>query len=242
MVLSENWLHESYAAMINTGRFNLEELSRNYRFDPGQDTGIARVIAPGISRSFTYSAIHPSGTRAWSFEGSSLTMQLRSSTTLAVQFQADGGSMRTLLFVSLPKELDSLIREETIQREMMSNTIFTQGPVYTSNNYGSITFMQNGSFVWEGFDLLVPQFIPENAAGSGTVAMDLFLAPGLENRYTGAFTMRFSGTNTRLRCMYALDSQGFRIEIIPESNIDNGTVMQRAASPMVLFFFKGEEQ
>jgi hypothetical protein len=72
--------------------------------------------------------------------------------------------------------------------------------------------------------------------------MDLFLASELEDRYTGAFTLRFTGNNNRevatLCCMYALDNQGFRIEIAPESTIEDSTVLRRAASPMVLYFFK----
>jgi hypothetical protein len=38
--------------------------------------------------------------------------------------------------------------------------------------------------------------------------------------------------------MYALDNQGFRIEIAPEATIEDNTVIRRAASPMVLYFFK----
>jgi hypothetical protein len=40
--------------------------------------------------------------------------------------------------------------------------------------------------------------------------------------------------------MYFLDNQGFRIEIAPESSIEDITVIQRASSPMVLYFFKDE--
>jgi hypothetical protein len=240
-LVAKVWSHESYSAMINYRRIDLDSLSLRWRFDPGQETGIARIYAPGIDRSFVYTAIRPDGRRAWRFEGTSLLMQLRSDTTLAVQFSEGGGAMRTLLFVSLPIDVDDLILQESARRERLYSAIFSQGPVFTSNNYGTIVFGEDGAFTWKGFDLLVPQHIGENVEGRGTVLMDLFLSSDLEDRYNGAFTMRFASRGGVLRCMYSLDSQGFRIEIAPDSSIDDVTVVRRAASPMVLYFFKDME-
>jgi hypothetical protein len=85
--------------------------------------------------------------------------------------------------------------------------------------------------------------IPAAAAGSGSIAMDLFLAPSLRDRYQGAFTLRFdgiTGTETAVRFMYSLDNQGFRLEYVPRTSMDDVTVVRRASSPMVLYFFKAE--
>ena len=241
MLLSKIWSPEVYSVMVNYKRINLEDLSRHWRFDPGQETGIARIYAPGIDQSFSYTAIRPDGQRAWRFEGANLFMQLRYETTLAVQFSESGGSMKTLLFVSLPITVDDLIIQESARRERLYEAIYHQGPVFTSNNYGTIVFREDGIFSWRGFYLLVPQLIPESIEGDGTISMDLFLAPELEDRYSGAFTLRFGNGGTEaavLRCMYALDNQGFRIEVAPETTIEDNTVVRRAASPMVLYFFK----
>jgi len=242
MLLSKIWSPEIYSVMVNYKRINLDDLSLHWRFDPGQESGVARIYAPGIDQSFSYTAIRPEGQRAWRFEGANLFMQLRSETTLAVQFSEGGGSMKTLLFVSLPIEVDDLIIQESARRDMLYDTIYHQGPVFTSNNYGTIVFREGGTFSWRGFYLLVPQLIPESVEGDGTISMDLFLAPELEDRYkySGAFTLYFKndgGESAVLRCMYALDDQGFRIEIAPETTIEDNTVVRRAASPMVLYFF-----
>jgi len=242
MLFSKVWSAELYASMAESKKINLEAFARHWRFDPGQETGVARVYAPGIDRSFSYTAIRPEGQRVWRFEETNLRMQLRSDTTLAVQFTEGGGSMRTLLFVALPTAVDDLIIQENARRERLYNAIYHQGPVFTSNNYGTIVFREDGTFSWKGFDLLVPQLIPESTGGDGTIFMDLFLDTELEDRYTGAFTLRFLGNGggeaAVLRCMYALDNQGFRIEIAPETTIEDNTVIRRAASPMVLYFFK----
>jgi hypothetical protein len=247
MLLSKTWSPESYLTMINSKKIDLEDMSRHWRFDPGQETGLARIFIPDIDNSYLYTSIRPDGNRTWRFEGTNLSMQLRAETTLAVQFLEGSGSTRTLLFVSLPVSVDDLILQETARRERLYNEIYSQGPVYTSNNYGTITFKGGpppaggGRFSWRNFDLLVPRFIPEDIEGDGTILMDLFLDRTLEDRYDGAFTLRFTNTKTALFCMYSLDNEGFRIEIIPDSSIEDVTITRRGASPMVLYFFRDTE-
>ncbi|MDR1587886.1 MAG: SH3 domain-containing protein [Treponema sp.] len=251
-LMAKTWSPESYGAMVNNRRIDLEELSKHWRFDPGQDTGMAQIHLPNLDRSFSYTGIRSTGTRSWQFEGSDLQMNLRSDTVLAVQFTEEGGAPRTLLFVSLPAEVDDLIVQETARREGLFNSIYAQGPAFTSNNYGTISFTETGEFTWTGFDLLIPQIIPPSAAGKGTIAMNLFLAPALQDRYNGAFSLRLgraageteagksAEADTNIHFMYTLDNQGFRIEYVPKANIEDVTVMRRAGSPMVLYFFRDE--
>jgi hypothetical protein len=242
LLLSKIWSPESYGAMVNSRRINLEDLSRRWRFEPGQDTGIAHIYLSNLDRNFPYTAIRPEGERAWRFEGSNLQMSLRSDTTLAVQFTEGNGGMRTLLFVSLPAGVDDLIAQESARREGLYNAIYTQGPGFTSNNYGTLVFGEAGDFSWSGFNLLVPQLIPAEADGNGSVSMDLFLGPALADRYNGAFTLHFAGADqAQARFLFTLDNQGFRIEVAPESCIEDITVMRRAASPVVLYFFRDTE-
>ncbi|MDR0495906.1 MAG: SH3 domain-containing protein [Treponema sp.] len=242
MLMSKKWSPETYAVMADHKRINLDELARQWCFDPGQETGMARIFVSGLDQSFIYTAIRPDGTRSWHFEGTTLRMQLRTDTLLAVQYnEGSGGIMKTLLFVSLPIAVDDLVMQESARRDRLYNVLYSQGPIFTSNNYGTIVFREDKTFSWKGFDLLVPQFVPETAEGNGTLSMDLFVDSSLEDRYTGAFTMRFTnnagGETPVLRCMYALDNQGFRIEIAPNSTIEDMTIIHRAASPMVLYFF-----
>jgi hypothetical protein len=259
MLLSKVWSPESYFTMINSKRINLEDMSKHWRFDPGQETGLARVFVSGIDNSYAYNSIRPDGNRVWRFEGTDLSMQLRSDTILAVQFSERGGGMRNLLFVSLPVSVDDLILQETARRERLYNEIYSQGPVFTSNNYGTITFMEGplpigsglpagnahsaggGTFSWRNFDLLVPHFIPEYIEGDGTILLDLFIDPAFEERYDGAFTLLFANTRAALYCMYSLDNEGFRIEIVPASSIEDSTIIRRSSSPMVLYFFRDME-
>jgi hypothetical protein len=241
-LLTRSWSPEVYGTMINTRRINLEDLSRRWRFDPGADTGTARIFVEGLDRTFTYTGIRSLGARSWRFEGAPLQMSLRSDTTLAVQFTETSGLFRTLLFVALPQEVEDIIVQETSRREGLFATLYSQGPVFTSHNYGTLAFTSEGRFSWTGYNLLVPQVIPAPALGNGSVIMGIFLGSALENRYDGALTLRFDGVNgsgRNVNFAYTLDSQGLRLEYIPPANMEGIIVTRRASSPTVIFFYRG---
>jgi len=240
LVLSKEWFTDSYAQMVNTRRINILEMEKRYRFEPGYETGIARVILPDMERHFNFQRILPSGELTWRFDGTNLTMALRSNTTLQVQFTEPSGIRRILMFVTLTSDISDLIQQETLRRETQYRSLYTQGPVFSSNNYGTITLLQTGDFTWTNYDLLVPQLIPAATKGSGRIVMDLFIAPGYEEHFNGAFTLQFTDirSNNTLNFMYALDNQGLRMEVVPNVGIDDNTVMRRSTSPMVLYFFK----
>ena len=240
MVLSRTWSPEYYQQMINSRRINIGELEKQYHFDPGQDTGIAKIYLSDVETEFTYESIYPDGERAWRFEGTDLQMNLRTNTTLAVQYLESSGLRRTLLFTALGADVDDIIMQENARQEVQFMTVYNQGPAFTSNNYGTILLTQSGNFTWTDFDLLVPHLIPSESAGRGQVLMDLFVSATLAERYTGAFTLRLTDVtpNKDLFFMYTLDYQGLRLEIVPDFGIEDVTVTRRSSAPMVLYFFR----
>ncbi|GHT69145.1 lipoprotein [Spirochaetia bacterium] len=244
-LLAKTWSAESYGTMLTSRRFNLEELSRHWRFFPGQDTGTARIFLPNLDQTFSHAGIRAAGEKVWRFEGTNLQMSLRSDTTLAVQFSMPGEVLQSLIFVALPAEVDDLIMQETARREDLFSNIYNQGPEYTSNNYGTLVFGEGGDFVWTDNQLLIPQVIPPAALESGSVAMDLYLSPEIQNLYEGAFSLHFNGARLSrspivVRFMYARDARGFRVEYVPDTSLDGNAVVRRASSPTVIYFYRAE--
>jgi hypothetical protein len=237
-VLSLAWSPEVYGTMVNNGRFNLEDLSRRWGFFPGQDTGIAHIYVSGLDQAFSYTGIRAAGSRTWRFEGTSLQMSLRSDTVLAVQFTDESGALRNLLFTALATDLDDLIVQESARREELFRSFHERGPVFTSNNYGTLALSPDSAFTWTGNRLLVPQVIPAGVQQGGFIDMDLYLASGLQQRYEGALTMRFDGVSGPVRFMYLFDNQGLRIEYVPETSMDGNLVVRRASSPTVIYFYR----
>jgi hypothetical protein len=241
MVFSKEWYPEWYGAMVSSRRIDPEELAKRWCFVPGQDLGIAHMYLPGLDRSFTYTGIQRVGNQSWRFEGAPLQMSLRSDTTLAVQYTENGGVLRTVLFVTLPMDLEDLIVQELERRNALFQNLYSLGPVLKSTNYGNLSLTREGKFTWTGNSNLIPQIIPASALGSGSVLMGLFLDPSLENRYDGAFTLRFdsiNGSDVRAHFMYTADDQGLRIEHVPPENLEGVNITRRSASPMVIYFFK----
>jgi hypothetical protein len=236
-LLARTWSAESYLTMVNTGRFDLEELSRRWGFSPGQDTGIAHIYVPGLDRAFSYTGIRAMGSRTWRFEGTNLQMSLRTDVTLALQFTDPGGALRSLIFVALAADVGDLIEQEAGRRAELFRNMYEQGPVFTSNNYGTLALTEDGAFTWTGNRLLIPQVIPASARQDGAVAMDLYLSPELRQRYQGAFSLRFDGA-VPVRFMYTLDAQGLRVEYVPDTSMDGNMVVRRASSPTVIYFYR----
>jgi hypothetical protein len=244
-LLSRSWHAEWYGTMISNRRIDLEDLRKRWRFTPGADIGIAHLFLPTADLSFSYTGIQNIGSRTWRFEGAPLQMRLQSDTVLMVQYTENGGALRSAIFVALPMELEDLIAQETERRLALFRNLYDLGPSFQSANYGILSFAENGRFTWTGNDILVPQIIPASALGSGSADMGLFLSRDLEERYSGAFTLRFdeiAGPGAAVHFMSAQDDQGLRIEYVPPENLEGVTVTRRAATPTILYFFKTGRQ
>ena len=244
-LLARTWSPELYGTMVSTGKMDLEELSRKWCFDPGLDTGIAKINISDLDLSFPYTKIRSTGTQSWRFEGTPLQMNLRSETMLAVQFTEENGILRTLLFVALPSSVDDVILQEIARREELFRSIYEQGPIFSSNNYGTLSLREDGRFTWNGNSLLVPQIISASALGRGAVDMRLYIADTLSDRYDGAFTLFFDGiggVKIAANFMYKIDSQGLRIEFVPQTSMDVLTVVRRSSSPLVIYFFRNDAE
>ena len=240
-LLAKTWVPHLYQQMIDTRQLNIEELEKNYQFDPGYNSGVARIIHPDITRNFRFDKITRDGERFWLFEGSTLQMHLRTNTSLEVRFLDNSGASRTVLFTTISADIEDLIEQETTRREDQFMALYDRGPVFTSNNYGTITFSEEGDFSWTDYDLLVPQFIPNESTGNGKVSMDLFITPAFADNYTGAANFIFTDIvtpNRNIIFLYTLDNQGLRLEVVPSYGLEGDVIIRRESSPFTLYFFK----
>ena len=254
-VLSRTWVAEVYGVMLDQGTIDVTAFSKHWGFLPGEDTGVANIFLNDVDISFPYSAIRSDGSRSWRFEGSTLTMRLRSPSILSVQFDVDnanaapgrsGGSRRTARFVNLPTSLDDLIIQEETRREALFNALYIEGPIFSSASYGRLYLNEKQEFLWEGFEKLVPSLIPSLALGRGRIEMRLYLAAGIAGRYDGAFTFNFksiNGADIPVNFLYTIDSGdglgGIRLEYVPDSNIDGSNrVISRDSSPVIIYFYQ----
>jgi hypothetical protein len=254
--LSKKWVAGIYGDMIDNGNIDIKAFSKHWGFSPGEDSGVATISLPDGDVSFSYSAIRSEGGNSWRFEGTSLSMKLRSPSSLVVQYSAETAGeaasspntvRRTELFVDIPIPLDDIIVQEELRRENLYNTLYLEGPAFSSANYGQLRLSAERDFLWEDFERLIPDVVPSAALGRGRVDMGLFPSPTLEAQYDGALTFKFisvSGQDIPVNFFYTIDrdndSGGLRLEYIPKSNIDGNRVLRRASSPLIIYFYHEE--
>jgi hypothetical protein len=257
-ILSKTWVAEVYGEMLDNGNIDIEAFSKHWGFSPGEDTGTANIFLDGLDISFPYNAIRPDGSHSWRFEGTTLSMSLRSPATLAVSFAAgnaggtasdsqSNGSPRTVLFINIPTSLDDLIVQEETRREALFYKIYLEGPVFLSDSYGRLYLNEARDLLWENLEPLIPSVIPAAALGRGKIEMNLFLSENLTTQYDGAFTFKFKsikGPDIQLGFLYTIDRGGglggLRIERVSAANIDGNRVLYRNSSPTSIYFYQAD--
>ena len=240
-MLSRTWSPESYKEMLDKRRVDLERFSDRWGFFPGQDLGIVRISLPNLELSYPYTAVTRVEEGVWRFEGTSVQVTLRNDSLLAVQYADSGGAQRTQFFVALGADVADLIAQESERRNTLLEAIRRRGPVFRSENYGLLTFADEGKFNWLNFDLLVPSIIGGQALPTGKAEVRLFLDDTLLPSYDGALSLRFDGQAAKsVDFLYVLEPNGLRLEYLPPSSLDGTLVKRRASSPTVIFFTRAE--
>jgi len=239
LVLGRIWYPESYGIMINSGRLNLDTLSKNYSFIPGISDGKARIRLESGEMEFPYKKITKTADRTWSFEGTSLVVTLRTESLLDARWEDSNKTSQSGTFVTLPVPVEKIVIEEKEKRLNKFQALYNRGPEFNSANYGTLTLKPNGSFAWDGIENLPEGMLSDTIVGSGRADMDYTLAGEMADRYTGAMALRFnavSGSGASLIFAYTLDNQGLRMEYIPREYVPSRTVSRRASPPFTIYF------
>jgi hypothetical protein len=190
--------------------------------------------------------IRKTGERSWRFEGTALTMQLITDKLLQVGLTDNDGAEFTYHFVNLPTTIDDLIAQEKHREESAYRTIYTAGPLFSSEEFGRLTLDESGDFMWDNFDLLVPDYIPPTVLHRGHVEMKLNLDSALERFYNGVVTFRFmamGGPDRNVSFLYMIYTDDsttlLRLEYVPPANIKDAIVTkQEGGQPVVVDFYK----
>ncbi|MDR0910085.1 MAG: SH3 domain-containing protein [Spirochaetaceae bacterium] len=247
--LAKIWYPESYGSMVSQQKIDLATLQKGWRFFPGETEGKARIFDDTIDKTFSYTNIKKDPSvvngRTWLFDGSSLSMTLRGSKTLALQYSDENGMLKSLLWTTLDQPLEDIINQETERRRVLYQTLHDQGPVLRSSNYGELSLAAlgddalEGHFSWRGYNLLSPAIIPYSALPSGSINMGYFLDPSLQGLFTGALAFNFDSIGNKgshAVFMYNFESNGIRFEYAPPDNLEGWTITRRAATPTVIYF------
>ncbi len=235
-LLSRSWYPEAWRAMLRANRVNLAKIDSRQGFFPGRASGIARIEGADGVVTFQYTGITRDDSGYYRFEGSSLTVQVRRSDLIMVQYTDSNGMPRSEFFAALDLTPEQIVQEETERRAGLLQSITLLSTRFVSGNYGVLQFLPDNRFLWSGYQLLVPSVIPSGSGADGSIQFDRFLGDTLPATYTGAFSLLFDQASAPLTFLYTLDDKGLRLEYVPESLVRDGVADSRSLTPTVLFF------
>ncbi len=235
-VLKTRWYPESYQTMIRNATIDIDSMNPSYGFIPNLSSNILELVLPSLSLSYAYEGVQKTDTYVYEFINTPLTLTIKGSASILVQYKDSSGKPYSYSFVPLKENIEDVIAAEKARRQVLFDSLLASGPSYSSSNYGVIQLMEGNSFIWTGYSLLSPSIIPSGAGSRGRVEHPYFLSKELSFVYDGIIALTFESRNEQICFLYKLEETGLRLEYIPLSLITNKTAAGQSANPLVMFF------
>lgn len=237
-ILAKQWYPESYSKMIAINRIDLERILPDYGFFPGLKNKVARLKVQETDLSFPYRRISKGEANVYNFEGSNLSIQVRSANRIAVQFTDAKGMPDVEYFVTIDSSLESIIETENERRNKLITALSDAGRTFHSASYGTLTIEPTGSFTWTGYKALSGKIIPSKAQEHGTIKIRFFPSPTLSSQYETVLSFYFENLDDSIDFLACRINDGLQLEYVNKTNISESVVQKRNAQPTVLFFGK----
>ena len=199
-VVGTAWRPQEYLSMVRRRRFDLLRLRPEYGLFPDPEAGVFRLVTAQRQREFPYREIERVGDDRYVLAeagggGSPARFTVRGNGALAFSY-VDEGRLITEVFVDLQADVEELIAAERARRERLFANLLRRGPLLRSGGYGTIELTAEGRFRWQGYEALVPRWVPDGLPGTGLVDFRYALGAPLRGSYDVAVTLLFDGPET----------------------------------------------
>ena len=163
-------------------------------------------------------------------------MTIRDENNIVIQYSDEKGRPFSYNFTTIGDSIENLILAETERRRAVYEQLLEFGTDFSSSNYGTLQFLENGTFIWSGYQRLVPDVIAENSGTTGTIEFCYFLDDSIRNAYDGVITFVFDRSKKRSSFMYKMELDGLRFEETTSAVEKNAVFTQRGSNALVLYF------
>lgn len=239
-LLTGIWYPETYKAMIDSGRIDTDKLILSYNFHLNPETQKLSFIMPKIHEEWDYTGAVQTSTNQYNLNNIPIVITVRRSNFIVVRYTGASGKPEDFNLVTITENINELVQAELDRRKKELEQIMMLAPSFKSESYGNLRFNADHSFVWNNNRLLVPAVISSSARNTGSVRIKYFLSRSLSTVYDGVLTFKFDGMEKEVNFLYKIESGGLRFEDATGAVIKNNILMERALSPLVLFFSKGD--
>ena len=198
-------------------RVERPEFSKVYRYDsiaPKED-GSFEIVPGGASFYFT---------KAGSLVFAPAREDLSASVLARFAEEKGPDSIPAFEFVRHGKDVHDAIAAEERRRLSALSDFVAGGERYESDAYGVLIVTRSARFTWVAYGALVPDVIPEGSGETGTISMDLYLAPGSPTEWEGVFTLRFDAAKAGLPFAYQRIDDELLLALLPADSVRNAVV------------------
>ena len=234
-MLESVWYPEEYKDMVEKGTIDLSKMKRTSAFDTGFRSGEIRLTIDDVSVKYPYDGVTKTSEYVYKFNGAPITVTVRKSNFIVVQYIGERGMPVSYNLVTLNKSAGEYIDDEITRRADVYKNLRELGPYFISSNYGTLYLGEDNTFEWTGYSALSPSVIPYGAGNTGTVSLPYFLSSSLTFSYDGVISLKFDG-GKEVIFLYEIVDGGIRIEDATRATIKDNIIRQRASNSNVIFF------
>ncbi len=234
-ILDTPWKPQAFQEMIENNRINTRYFDERYGLFFHKSTQQVEIYLPDFHRTFDYENIEKTSWNSYFLPGAEITIRLRESDNLLVQFPANN-KMRTEIFAHIEVDFADLLQQEIEKQQQQLQQITTNGTQLHSTAYGSISIQSDGRFRWSNYGMLQDRIIPAGAGNTGQILLDYHLSRNLQSRYSGVLAFQFDQEPDNVVFLYEQTADGIRLTYAPDNTIDQFIVQNVSTSPTILFF------
>ncbi|MCX7655789.1 MAG: SH3 domain-containing protein [Treponemataceae bacterium] len=258
-ILAGRWVPLWYRSMYEHQMVDLSRVEEKWGFFPSLEGGVVHIRMPDFEKSYRFTSIERKDEHTWYFPGTPIQMRLTEKDQLEVEVQESGKERRFFQYTLFPVPVEEWIRQEKERRLALYDQLRSEGSLWRSPIYGTLSFLPEGIFQWEDYEVLFPQVIPFRGPAHGNVSTGLRIPEELLSLYEGAFQLVLSSSavgegasspeqpssprqekKVILTFLYAFQNSELILEYVPLSSVEGVQVLRRAPAPLILRFQRGE--
>ena len=232
------WYPDYFKGMIESGNIDLSKLHASYKFAFDLENERVTLNTSSIHESWAFEGYTKTDDNEYTLKNISLKIIYKNAGFIVLRYTDESGKPQDLNFVAIEADLTELIAAEKERRAQAYLQIWSHGPVFSSSNYGKISFTEDGVFHWTGFKLLVPSIIPAGTKNNGSASVKYSLGSEIASTYDGVLTLKFDGLSTEVNFLYKLEGGALRLEDTTGAVFSGNQITSRGTSPVIIYLKK----
>ena len=237
-VVENVWYPDYFRPMIDSKNIDLALIHPLYKFTIDEEGKKVSLNTTSIHESWDYDGYTKTDDNEYTLNGISLKIIYRRAGYIVLRYTDSSGKPQDLNFITISENISDIVNEEKARRTQAYMQIYTHGPIYSSSSYGKIEFIEDGSFRWNGFKLLVPSVIDAGTKSTGSAQVKYSRSKDLAASYDGVLTMKFDGMSREVNFLYKLDGNALRLEDTTGATFNGSQLKSRGVSPVIIYLKK----